>query len=169
MNSSCSAPFLHPCGRQLRPSDNFIFELGPILYVYTSNKPVSHHRDENSHLKCQSPPFGLRLQERGRPSLDLKSTYTKPGLVIRDQHACFQGNGERSPLSRSQSPGSEHPKPQGGPPDFTARALFSHAERPPGRHRHADDGVRGGDGERGEGDDLHPPVFLREHRRGTSV
>lgn len=63
MNSGSSSPFLSPsadisdtritsAGWPLQHDE--LFELGRILYVFTSNKPVSHHIHENSHLKCQS-------------------------------------------------------------------------------------------------------------------
>lgn len=47
--------------------------------------------------------------------------------------------------------------------------VFPHAERSPGNDWCADDGLHGGDGERGEGDDLHPSVFMWEHGRRNPV
>lgn len=118
-------------------------------------------------------PFTLCFQERGWPSLDLKARSR-----LKKTGSCNQG-------STHLFPGQHRPTMllfwgvrvldqniQDSPQNylFSPPALcFFHAERSPGNDWHADDGLHGGDGERGEGDDLHPSVFMRERGRGNPI
>lgn len=54
----------------------------------------------------------------------------------------------------------------------TLKALFCVLTVPecsPGNDRHPDDGVHGGDGERGEGDGLHSSVLAQRRRAGNAL